>query len=243
MPDPTPPPRSPAQAYAAGLRAAAFSVFAYVLFGTYIGIGALAHDFGFSFLWMMLSTLLIWAGPAQVILISSLGAGTTPIEAGIAVGLSGVRLLPMVVALLPVIRTPRTRLSELALPTHFTAVSMWVESMRLAPGLPREERIPFCNGLGTGYIASALIASGGGYYLAAKLPLLMTAALLFLTPISFLVSSARNARALIDGLALAFGLVIGPILAFAHVELDIMWAGITGGTLAYAVHRFRGRKR
>ena len=49
-------------AYLAGYRAAWLSVFAYVLFGTYIGIGALAYDFGFSLLWVCLSTVLIWAG-------------------------------------------------------------------------------------------------------------------------------------------------------------------------------------
>ncbi len=234
--------RPPAQAFAAGLRAAAFSVFAYVLFGTYIGIGALAHDFGFGLDWMLLSTVLVWAGPAQVILISALGAGAAPFEAAIAVGLSGVRLLPMVVSLLPIIRTPTTRMTELMLPTHLTAVSMWVESMRLVPQLPREERIPFCNGLGAGYLTSALIASAAGFYLAAKLPVLLTAGLLFLTPVSFLVSSARNARELVDMLALALGLLIGPALAYAQVELDIMWTGIVGGTVAYAVHRFRRRK-
>ena len=232
--------RTPVESFGAGLRAAAFSVFAYVLFGTYIGIGALAHDFGFSLIWVALSTVLVWAGPAQVILISALGAGSAPIEAAIAVGLSGVRLLPMVVALLPIIRAPRTRFADLMLPTHFTAVSMWVESMRLAPALPREERIPFCNGLGAGYMASALIATTAGYYLAASLPALFTAGLLFLTPIAFLVSTARNARALVDKLALAFGLAIGPLLAYSAVELDIMWTGIVGGTLAYAVHRIRG---
>jgi predicted branched-subunit amino acid permease len=119
---------------------------------------------------------------------------------------------------------------------------MWVESMRLAPQLPRPERIPFVNGIGTAYCSTAIIATAGGFYLAAKLPALFTAGLLFLTPIAFLVSTARNARALVDRLALVFGLVIGPILAYAAVGLDIMWAGIAGGTLAYLVHRLAGRR-
>ena len=61
-----PPPGSGAAfaAFLTGLRAAVTSVFVLVLFGTYIGIGALAHDFGFSVLWVVLSTLLVWAAPA-----------------------------------------------------------------------------------------------------------------------------------------------------------------------------------
>jgi len=222
-----------------GIRAAWLSVFAYVLFGTYIGIGALAHDFGFSLVWVMLSTLLVWAGPAQVILISALGAGAAPFEVAVAVGLSGVRLLPMVVTLLPVIRTPETRPSGLLLPTHFTAVSVWVESLRLAPQLPREQRVAFCTGLGAGFMLAALIATAAGFFLAGRLPALLTAGLLFLTPMSFLVSAARNSRFLVDKLALALGLIIGPLLAYLAVELDLMWTGIAGGSLAYLVHRIR----
>ena len=229
-------------AFAGGFRSAWLSVFAYVLFGTYIGVGALAHDFGFSVWWVALSTVLIWAGPAQVILISALGAGSPLIEVAIAVGLSGVRLLPMVVALLPILKGPQTRFRDLVLPAHMTAVSMWVESMRLAPLIVPHRRIPFVNGLGCGYFSSALIATFGGFYLAAQLPVLLTAALLFLTPMSFLVSIARNSRELVDRLALVAGLIIGPVLAYYAVNLDIMWSGIVGGTLAYGAHRIWKRR-
>jgi predicted branched-subunit amino acid permease len=230
---------SNAAAFFGGFRSAWLSVFAYVLFGTYIGIGALAYDFNFSLLWVTLSTLLVWAGPAQVILISTLGGGAQLIEVAVAVGLSGVRLLPMVVSLMPILRGPQTRTRQLLLPAHFTAVSMWVESMRLAPLMPVERRIPFCNGIASGYMISAMVATVLGYYLAARLPVLLTAALLFLTPMSFLVSIARNSNLLVDRLALLLGLILGPILAYRNVELDVMWAGIAGGTIAYIAHRIR----
>lgn len=230
---------SSSAAWRGGIRSAWLSVFAYVLFGTYIGVGALAHDLGFSLPWVLLSTALVWAGPAQVILITALGAGSALVEVAIAVGLSGVRLLPMVVALLPLLRTPQTRTRDLLLPAHFTAVSMWVESMRLAPQIVPERRIAFCNGLATGYMSSAMIATVAGFYLAAELPDLLTAGLLFLTPMSFLVSITRNATMLVDRLALVLGLAIAPALAYADVDLDILWAGIGGGTVAYLVHRIR----
>ena len=63
----------PLSAFIAGLRASFLSVFMLVLLGTYVGIGALAHDYGFSLGWVMLSTVLVWAGPSQVIMISALG--------------------------------------------------------------------------------------------------------------------------------------------------------------------------
>jgi len=52
MSTPSPPksPRGSAATFFAGYRAAWFSIMAYVLIGTYVGIAALAHDFGFG-LW------------------------------------------------------------------------------------------------------------------------------------------------------------------------------------------------
>jgi len=225
--------------YLAGFRATWTSIFSYVLFGTYIGIGALCHDFGFTIGWSLLATILIWAGPAQVILVSTLGSGGSLIEAAIAVGLSAVRLLPMVVTMLPMLRRPGMRTWKVLLPAHFTAVSLWVEALRLLPKVPREGRVAFCNGLGTGYGACAISATAVGFYLAASLPPLMSAALLFLTPLAFLMSALRNARMLIDRFALGLGLLLGPLFASWQIGLDLMWSGVAAGTAAYAVHRVR----
>jgi predicted branched-subunit amino acid permease len=236
---PGPQASSTLSAYLAGLRATWSSVFSYVLFGTYIGIGALAHDFGFTAAWALACTILVWAGPAQVILISTLGAGASLIEAGLAVGISSVRLLPMVVALLPMLRRADTPTWKLLLPAHFTAVSMWVEALRLLPKVPRENRIAYCNGLGTGYALTAMSATVAGFYLAARLPPLMSAGLLFLTPLAFFMSTLRNSRMLLDRLAFAFGLALGPLFAWWQLGLDLIWSGIAAGSAAYLVHRLR----
>ena len=230
-------------AFLDGMRAAATSALSIVLFGTYVGIGALAHDYGFSLPWLALSTALVWAGPAQVILLSALGTGASLFEAALAVGLSGMRLLPMVVSLLPLIRGPQTRTRELLIPAHLTAISMWVECLRYLPTMPRERRIAFCNGIGTGFLLAAEIGGVAGFYLAASLPRLLSATLLFLTPMSFLISTVRNAKLVVDRLALVFGFVIGPLLAYFAVDLDLMWTGLVGGSLAYGIYRLRGAPR
>ena len=172
-------------------------------------------------------------------MISALGAGASLFEVAIAVSLSAIRLLPMAVALLPLLRGPDTRLRSLLLPTHFTSVSMWVESLRLLPAMPHERRIPFCNGISVGLMSTAVTFGFVGFYLAAGLPPLLAGTLLFLTPMSFLMSTARNARMMVDRLALLLGLVLGPVLASFDVGLDLMWTGVVGGTVAYALHRLR----
>src|SRR5215470_3404916 len=236
---PADPPHHSTAAFLAGFAAAWRSVLAYVLIGTYIGIAALAHDFGFSVWWVMASTVLVWAGPAQLILVSALGSGATSVETALAVGLSSARLLPMVISLLPLVRQPATRLRDLLLPAHLTAVSLWIEALRLLPSMPRERRIPFANGLGLSFMLAAHVGTCIGFYLATALPPLLTAGLLFLTPMSFLISTVRNCRIPADWLALAFGLVLGPLLALWEVGLDLLWTGIVGGSLAYGVHRLR----
>ena len=235
---PDTPETSAATAFLRGVKAAWRSVFAYVLLGTYIGIGALAHEFGFSLPWMVLSTVLVWAAPAQVILISTLPTASL-IEVAIAVTLSSIRFMPMVIAVLPMLKTARTRQRHLILPAHLTAISVWVEAMRLLPDVPRHERIWFYNGVGAGMIASAIAASAVGFTMAARLPPLFAAALLFLTPLSLVMSISRNSRELIDRVALALGLVIGPVLATMKIGLDLLWTGIIAGTIAYLVHRLR----
>jgi hypothetical protein len=233
---------SPAWAFTQGVAAAWRSVFAYVLLGTYIGFGALAHDFGWSVGWMVACTLLIWAAPAQIILISTLGTASLA-EVAIAVGLSSARFVPMVVAIVPMLKTPQTRLRHLIVPTHLTAISVWVEGMRLLPALPPRRRLAFYNGLGTGLLGAATIASVIGFYVAAEVPVLFAAGLLFLTPMSMLLSLTRNGRDLIDRLALALGLVLGPVIASMKLGLDLLWTGLIAGTLAYVIHRLREATR
>ena len=217
------------------------TVLSLVLFATYLGIGALAHDSRFSLLWVLASTLLVWAGPAQIILISTLGSGATALQAAIAVTLSAIRLFPMVVSVLPMLRTPQTRRRELVLTTHFIAVTLWVECFRLLPHVPRERRIVFTSGLGCGLVTVCLVATALGYGMAAKLPALFAAAILLLTPLAFLLSTASNCRQMSDAVALGLGLALYPLVERFDTGIDVLISGITAGSIAYGVHWLRER--
>ncbi len=217
------------------------SVYALVIFATYVGVGAMAHDLGFSALWLTLSTLLVWAAPAQVILVAGLAGGGSLLETAIAVTLTAVRLLPMTVALLPLVRQPGTSWRRLAFTAHFVAISVWIESLRLLPSLPGPQRMPFCNGISIGLLSTAVVAGLIGFYLTGGLPLVFAAGLLFITPIAFFISTVRGAREMMDKLAFWMGLAIGPVFAWYSIGLDLMWAGLVGGSIAYGVRRWRMR--
>jgi predicted branched-subunit amino acid permease len=217
------------------------TVLTLVLFATYLGIGALAHDSHFSLGWVLGSTLLVWAGPAQIILISTLGSGAMAVQAAIAVTVSAIRLFPMVVSVLPLMKTPDTKRRHLVLAAHFIAVTLWVECYRLLPQVPRERRIAFTHGLGCGLLTVCLFATTLGYGLAANLPQLFAAAILLLTPLAFLLSTARNCKQVSDLVALLLGLALFPLVSKLHTGVDILISGITAGTIAYGVHWWRER--
>jgi predicted branched-subunit amino acid permease len=234
--------QDPLRAFAWGMLSVATSVVSLVLFATYVGIGALSHDTKFSLGWALAGTALIWAGPAQIILVSTLGSGATIVQAAIAVGVSGIRLFPMVVSVLPLLRTPATKRRHLLLATHFIAVTLWVECYRLLPQVPRERRLAFTHGLGIGLLCVCLAATALGYGLAANLPQLFGAAILMLTPLAFLLSTARNCRQLSDVLALVLGLALFPLVSLLHTGVDILISGVSAGSIAYGVHWWRERE-
>jgi hypothetical protein len=87
-----------------------------------------------------------------------------------------------------------------------------------------------------------LFATTLGYGLAANLPPLLGAAILLLTPLAFLLSTARNCRQLSDVLALVLGLALFPLVSLLHTGVDILISGISAGTIAYGVHWWRERE-
>lgn len=227
------------RAFAWGMSATSATILSLVLFVTYIGIGALSHESQFSLLWAILATILVWAGPAQIILITTLASGASIVQSAIAVTMSAIRLFPMVVAVLPMMRNEQTKRRHLVLVAHFTAVTLWVECYRFLPHVPRERRVVFVHGLGCGLMMIGLSATVVGYELAAHLSQTFGAAILLLTPLAFLFSTARNSRELADVLALLLGLVFYPLASLMNSGLDILVSGLAAGTIAYSVHKWR----
>ncbi|WP_428029896.1 AzlC family ABC transporter permease [Ancylobacter sp.] len=222
--------------FARGMRGA-LSTPGLVLVATFIGFGGLLHDLGFPIFAGILSTLLIWALPAQVILVGGLAAGASLPALALAVCLSGVRLLPMVVSLMPLMRGPWPRLLSELVCAHFVAVTMWVEGFRLLPKVPAEGRPAYAAGLGFGLTALSMFGTAVGFYLTGALPGPLAVALLLLTPISFAILLVRNARQPVDWLAIGLGAAISPLVANSPGGLDLFWAGVGGGTLAFFIAR------
>src|SRR5258708_29352261 len=101
----------------------------------------------------------------------------------------------MVAAILPTMRRAGVRQRDLLLPMHLTAISVWVEGMRLLPLMPVERRIAFYNGLGAGLMSGAMIGGAIGFLLAAPMPPPPSSALLFSSPLTVPLTGAPDTRA------------------------------------------------
>jgi predicted branched-subunit amino acid permease len=221
----------------------ALSLPAWVLGFSILGIGSLARDAGFPAGAAVLSTVVMWAGPAQAIFFASVAAGTSFPVIAFAVTLSSVRLLPMTVAVLPLLRRPGQGLGTQLAAAHFIAVTMWVEGLRRLPPLPAHERVPYFFGFALACLVTCTAATYIGYFLLGALPLALAAGLLFLTPIFFTVSLVAGAQSIADWAAMLFGAVLTPLFAvLLGKDFDLLAAGLIGGTAGYAVGRaWRGR--
>ncbi len=229
------------RAYARGVREAPF-VPAFILFITFIGYGAMTKDAGLTLAQSVLTTLTIYALPAQVMLVDQIARGAGLLAAAFAVTVTSIRLLPLTVALLPHMR----RKSHGALITmaiaHLVAVSMWIESMRRVPHLPPPLRVPFYFGLGTVLLGVSAVGTGLGYLMAAGMPHEAAAALMLMTPLYFLMGLTASALGPADRCAILCGVMLAPLLHVLAPAFDLLLTGLIGGTLTYLVARLRGWK-
>ncbi|MGX1308287.1 putative branched-subunit amino acid permease [Amorphus suaedae] len=217
------------------------SVPAAVLMTAQVGFAALARDAGFSLGETVMIAISVWALPAQVVYVGSLKAGAGWFATILAVSLSSMRFLPMLMAWTPVVRAERTRRRWLFLMSHFVAVTSWVFTMAEMPSTPRANRLAYFTGFAVALVSVNVAAVAIAYVAVGHMPGWLSAALLLLTPLYFLLALAGAGRVREDHLAMGFGLVLGPLLHHLGVGLDLLWTGLVGGTLAYVLGRWKRR--
>lgn len=207
--------------------------------GAQVGFAALARETGFSLTETLTLTLAVWALPSQVVFVGSVGAGASMAATAFAVTLSAVRFMPMLMAWTPVARGPTTPRWLLCALSCFIAITAWVFAMARLPHVPREHRMTYMAGFAltlAGLNALIVVVS---YSAIGALPVMAAALLVFLMPIYFLLSLFGAARTRADHVALAAGLVLGPVFTVLAPEVDLLLAGVIGGTMAYLVGRTR----
>lgn len=226
------PPVSRYSAFWRGIRETS-PVPALILSTAFVGFGALTSQTGLSLLDTIFIAVFMFALPGQVVLVDEIARGASVLTAAIAVAATGVRLLPMTIVILPMIRE-RTGPKWLEMiVAYYVAVTVWIESMRRAPHMPRHLRSAYCCGI---CVLLVFVSGSGaivGYLLASELPPLLAAALLFMTPLYFLLGMLTSARSATRLAPILLGLFLGPAFHLWVPNLDLLLTGLAGGTAAY----------
>ena len=214
-----------------------------ILTVAFIGFGALTSQTGLSLLDTIFISVFMFALPGQVVLVDEIARGASIITAAIAVTASGVRLLPMTVVILPTIRDQSApKWLELAV-AYFVSVTMWVESMRRAPHVPRPLRSAYCFGISIWLVLVSSLGAIGGFMLAPEVPPVIAAALLFMTPLYFLLGMLMTARSLSSFVPILFGLILGPLFHMLTPAFALALTGLVGGTATFVLMRYLDKLR
>lgn len=208
-----------------------------ILFGTFVAFGALTNEGGLTWLDTVFMSVFIFALPAQVVLVDQMVRGASILTAALAVTTTAVRLLPMCVALLPMIRDKRVPKWMEFFVAIFIAVTMWVEAMRRVPDVERPLRAAYVLGITAWLVVFSTFGGLLGFFLAARVPPIVAAALLFMTPIYFLLSMVSNVHSAAAIMPVALGLVLGPWFHVIAPELDLFLTGLIGGTASFVLSR------
>lgn len=203
----------------------------------YVGFGALAAGNDLPVVGAVLSTLLLWAMPAQLILVEMHAAGAALVAILVSVVLSSARFLPMTVSLVPMMHHARHRGWHYYLAAYLLSITGWTMAMLRFPSMPVALRLPWLFGFTTVCFAGASLATLAGYLVADALTPLAKLGLVFLAPMYYLLVMLAGMRDRLAALAIAGGVVAGPIAWAISPDWSVLAAGLVGGSFAYAVDR------
>ena len=233
----------PASSWGWFLRGAAqlASTPAFILMATVAGFGGIAREAGLSLGETVFGVFLVWALPNLLVLVGGMMSDLSLPAIMIAVALSAVRLLPMTIAFVPLIRGPQTPRWQLHVSAHFVAVTAWIVAMMKLPALPRQARFFYFIGFALPLAMICAGLAGGAHMAIASIPPILAASLYFMTPVYFITALWAAARHAVDKIAMVAGLILGPVFHYLEPQFDVLWAGLLGGTLAVVVARIGGR--
>ncbi|MEO5322741.1 AzlC family ABC transporter permease [Mesorhizobium sp. CC13] len=227
--------------YLRGARTAV-SIPGLILASAFVGFAGLAKEAGLTLAETVFMVGMVWALPAKVVLVGAILSGASLPAAAFAVALSSIRLAPMVVALVPELRGPKTPRWVLYVLSHFVAVTSWVLAMERLRGIPRDMRTSYYAGLGSTLVLVNMAVVAIVFLVADSLPPAVSAALFLLTPMYFLTSLWGSARERAGHVAMVIGLVVGPLLHLVAPGFDLLGAGLIGGGAAFIFHKLSRRR-
>ena len=208
---------------------------AIALGASFIEIGALLKNLGFSVQESIFSTFMIYALPGSLVMAESMLIGASLVNIFLAVWLVNARLYPMTVALMPLLMHKDQPRWKYYLSCHFIAVSSWLIVKDNYELIEKENRIDFWIGIGTATWSVAIVSTVIGYIASDFLNKDILIGLAIINPIYFICMMLGAMKTIQISLSVTLGAILGPVFYFFSPEWCILFGGFTAGTVAFLI--------
>ena len=208
---------------------------AIALGASFIAIGALLKNLGFTIQESIFSTFLTYALPGSLVMAESMLIGASLINIFLAVWLVNSRLYPMTVSIMPLLKHESQPRWKYYLSCHFVAVSSWLILKSNYEEIEKNYRIDFWIGIGTATWLIAIFSTVLGYYAADFLNKDMIIGLTIVNPIYIMCAMLGVMQTIQLSSAILLGALLGPIFYFISPEWSVLIGGVVAGTAAYLI--------
>ena len=212
---------------------------AFALGASFIAIGALLKNLGFTVQESIFSTLLTYALPGSLVMAESMLVGASLVNIFLAVWLVNARLYPMTVSLMPLLMDKSQPRWKYYISCHFIAVSAWLIMKSKHQSISRKYRIDFWIGIGTATWSVAIVSTVIGYLASDYLNKDMMIGLAIVNPVYFMCMLVGAMKTIEVSLSVILGTILGPLFYFLSPEWSILYGGFTAGTIAYFIGELR----
>ena len=214
---------------------------AIALGASFIAIGALLKNIGFTIQESVFSTFLTYALPGSLVMAESMIVGASLLNIFIAVWLVNARLYPMTVSLMPLLMHRTQPKWKYYLSCHFLAVSSWLIAKDSYKKINKKHRIDFWIGIGIGTWSTAVLMTVIGYLAADYLNKDMLIGLAIVNPVYFFCMMIGAMNNVSISLAVILGTVSGPVIYLISTEWALLFAGLIAGTIAFLFGEKNGK--
>ena len=219
------------QAIIAGIKNA-FGVPALLLFSAMTGFGSLAQEQGLSIYMSILSTILIWGLPGQVVHVELYGMGAPLIAVVLGVAGINARFMPMTLSMMPIFDGTNHDRKWNYLLAHMISINTWAEMLQRKDEISVDRRVAYFLGFSFTCMIAGVIGVIQGYLLFESMPKTVSICLVFLVPIYFgLIMS--NTIHLPFLLSFIIGCILGPLIHNLTQEWSLVLAGLISGSITY----------
>ena len=208
---------------------------AIALGASFVAVGALLKNLGFTIQESIFSTLLTYALPGSLVMAESMFIGASLLNIFLAVWLVNARLYPMTVSMMPLVMNKNQPRWKYYLSCHFVAVSSWLILKNNYSNIEKENRIDFWIGIGTATWLIAIFSTVLGYFAADHLNKDMMIGLAIVNPIYFMCAMIGVMKSKSISVAIILGAILGPIFYFVSPEWCILFGGVIAGTIAFLI--------